>query len=538
MLNRAKNYFIGVFSDDARLLRVLLFLLGVSFTAFALFSVNAPLKGFIPHRAINSFEAACAFTLCALLFFYHPDAEKRRILGIGFIYMLNLVNVYLLYGTEHRDMYAFQFIVTYVISTYFFSTIRSVLIFVAIINVAVAGAAFTSHAQSSSPVDFYMTYVASQAVFFILYRYRFKIEQELEESEKKYRLLAENSFDLICIHDSRGKVQFASPSIKRLLGYDASEVVGMYPVELGHPGDVPMMRSVDLSNADRSFLTRPVQFRLRSKDGEYIWFETIFTLIDKQDGDGEAILSQSRDIRRSKKYQEQLEERTRELERSNADLETFAFVSSHDMQEPLRMISNYTQLLKKRYYGKLDADADEYLNYASNGASNLQQLIRDLLSYSRITRTEIKKTHVSMNDLLREMLKNIEMEVREKNATVVYEDLQSAQGDRNLLMLIMQNLVLNGIKYNRSMLPQVKITSARQDRKVIFSISDNGIGIDEKHKQKIFEPFQRLHTKAEYPGTGLGLAICKKIVERLDGDIWVESGVGAGSTFHFSLPAE
>ena len=166
------------------------------------------------------------------------------------------------------------------------------------------------------------------------------------------------------------------------------------------------------------------------------------------------------------------------------------------------------------------------IDYASNGAANLQQLIRDLLSYSRITRAEIKKTRVSMNDLLRELLKNIEMEVKEKNAKVIYGDLLPANADRNLLMLIMQNLVLNGIKYNRSMLPEVKITSEQQEKKIIFRMVDNGIGIEEKHRQKIFEPFQRLHTKAEFSGTGLGLAICKKIVERLGGEIWVEGGNG------------
>ncbi len=538
MLKQIRNLFVNILDDDERILRLLLILIGTSFLAFAIFSINVPLRGYIPHRWLNIAMCISAYALALALIFLPPGVKTRKLLSAIYIYELNLVNVYLLYGTEHMDMYAYQFIVTYVISTYFFNTVRAVAQFVVIINIAVIGVAFTSYARCTSPTDFYMTYVACQVVFLVLYRYRFKIEQDLGESEKKYRLLAENSFDLICIHDTKAKVLFASPSIKRLLGYNPEDIVGMYPVSVVHPDDLAVMASLNLGDPSHPFLQKPVQFRLRNIEGEYIWFETIFTLMDEDDGQGGTVLSQSRDIRRSKNYQQQLEERSLELERSNADLETFAFVSSHDMQEPLRMISNYTQLLKKRYHGKLDKDADEYIDYASNGAANLQQLIRDLLSYSRITRAEIKKTRVSMNDLLRELLKNIEMEVREKNAKVIYDDLLPANADRNLLMLIMQNLVLNGIKYNRSMLPEIKITSEQQDKKIIFRIVDNGIGIEEKHRQKIFEPFQRLNTKAEFPGTGLGLAICKKIIERLGGEIWVEGGMDMGSIFYFSLPVE
>ena len=360
MLKKIKNLFFDILDDDERILRLLLLLVGTSFLAFAVFSINAPLRGFIPHRLLNIGMCISAYVLAIALVFLPPDIRIRKLLSAVFIYELNLINVYLLYGTEHMDMYAYQFIVTYVISTYFFNTVRSVAQFVIVINLAVIAVAFTSHAKCSSPVDFYMTYVACQVVFLVLYRYRFKIEQDLIESEKKYRLLAENSFDLICIHDASAKVEFASPSITRLLGYDPDEVVGMYPVEVVHPDDVMVMKSLNLGDPSHPFLQKPVQFRLRNNRGEYIWFETIFTLMNDGNGDGGTVLSQSRDIRRSKNYQEQLEERSRELERSNADLETFAFVSSHDMQEPLRMISNYTQLLKKRYHGKLDKDADEY----------------------------------------------------------------------------------------------------------------------------------------------------------------------------------
>jgi PAS domain S-box-containing protein len=331
-------------------------------------------------------------------------------------------------------------------------------------------------------------------------------------------------------------LQFVSPSIKRLLGYDPESLVGTYPISLTHPEDEETMRAVNFRDPECPFVNKPIQFRLRNAGGEYIWFETIFTLIDEPGEKDGFILSQSRDISWRKQYQTALEERGRELERSNADLETFAFVSSHDIQEPLRMISNYTQLLKKRYKGQLDKDADEYIEYANRGAVHLQQLLRDLLSYSRITRSEIKAVPMDLNNLMVGLIKNIGLEIDEKKAKVVYGTLPYITSDPNLVMLVIQNLILNGIKYNRSENPEVVITTVTKPREIVFCFADNGIGIDIAHQQRVFEPFQRLHTKAEYPGTGLGLSICKKIVERLGGKMWLESEPGKGSKFYFTIP--
>lgn len=200
------------------------------------------------------------------------------------------------------------------------------------------------------------------------------------------------------------------------------------------------------------------------------------------------------------------------------------------------MISNYMQLLKKRYDGKLDEQAQEYIDYANKGASNLQQLLRDLLSYSRITRTEIKRELVDLNDVMKDVLKNIEVPVMEKSAEVVFNHLPQINTDRNLIMLVLQNLVLNGVKYNRANIPQVTVTSENSAGRVLLTIADNGIGIKAEHQQRIFEPFYRLHTKAEFSGTGLGLSICKKIVERQGGNISVSSAEGKGSIFTVSLP--
>ena len=452
------------------------------------------------------------------------------------MYVMNIINIYLLYGTSFYIQYAYQFIVAYTISGWFFRNRKSFFIHAMVINGLLIVVIILSATTAQATFDFYATYIIASFAQAVLIHSRFSTEDKLRESEKKYRLVTENSFDLICIHDVKGRLEFISPSIKRVLGYEQTELIGTYPIAIVHPDDAYVMKELDFRSDTHPLTFKTTQFRLRHKEGYYIWFETIFSVMDGSDGISNVVLSQSRDIRRSKKYQLELEERGRELERSNADLETFAFVSSHDMQEPLRMISNYMQLLKKRYEGKLDAQADEYIEFANRGAITLQQLIRDLLAFSRITRTELKNDAVKVNELLAEVLKNIDLEIKDRNAIVLSDNLCSVTTDRNLLMLVFQNLILNGLKYNKSTQPEIKITCDKSDKKVVFCFEDNGIGIKPEHQQRIFEPFHRLHTKYEYPGTGLGLSICKKIVERLSGKIWLESEPGVGSRFYFSLP--
>jgi len=535
MVKKVYSSLSGLIIDDVKASRFIFLLVGISFLAFGVFAANAPLRGGVPHRMLNFIPAGVSFAFLGIMLFYSSGTRISQVLLMTLIYIINLINVYLLYGTELMDMYAYQFLVSYVLSSYFFNSKKALLYFIVIINTGVIITAFTSHARSSSPPDFYMTFIVCQVVYGILYKFRFSVEEKLSESERKYRLLAENSFDVICIHDQQARLQFISPSIKRMLGYEPAELLGKFPLEVAHEDDAQIMKSLNFNDPARPFMDKPVQFRLRHSSGEYIWFETIFTMLDKENADSGFVLSQSREITQRKQYQLELEERGKELERSNIDLETFAFVSSHDMQEPLRMIANYTQLLKRKYSGKIDREAEDYIDFAHRGAINLQQLIRDLLSYSRITRTDIKKTSVNMNLLMQELIANIKLELQEKNAEVYYDDLHPLTGDKNLIMLVMQNLILNGVKYNQSSRPEIKIKSSLAGKEVTYCIADNGIGIDARYQQRIFEPFHRLHTKNEYPGTGLGLSICKKIIEKSSGKIWLESAPQQGTKFFFSL---
>jgi len=536
MINNLTKKLGEYLQDDLITARILFFGISIAFLFFYKYGTNYPLLGLIPHYVLNLLDSVVAI-LIFIAFFTKWGIKHKQLLIVFYLYQLNLINVYLLWGTSYMDMYAYQFIVTYVVAIWFFKTKNGLLYFILVINLTVAiSGVISDYTNSYSIADFYMTYLVSQIVFIVLYRYRFAVEEKLVFSEKKYRLLAEHSYDLICIHQANGAIEFVSPSVRTMLGYETSELIGVKPFDLTHPDDKHIIKKLNLYDPNHPSLKEPIQYRLKAKEGHHVWVETAFVIAEDNIGFSGNILSQTRDITKNKNIQLELEERTKELERSNADLETFAFVSSHDLQEPLRMITNYMQLLKKRYAGQLDQQADEYIDFANRGASNLQQLIRDLLAYSRITRAELKREQFSVDELLQQVLKNIEVELHEKNAKVETTPLGNIPGDRNLMQLVIQNLILNGIKYNHAAQPLIQVSSTPDEKGKTFCVADNGMGINPLHQQRIFEPFHRLHTKAEIAGTGLGLSICKKIIERMGGKIWVESELDKGAKFYFYLP--
>jgi signal transduction histidine kinase len=225
-----------------------------------------------------------------------------------------------------------------------------------------------------------------------------------------------------------------------------------------------------------------------------------------------------------------------ELARSNADLEQFAYVASHDLQEPLRMVAAYTQLLSERYRGKLDADADKFIGYASEGALRMQVLIQDLLLFSRVGRANGTYTMVDCNAVLEELRKTLGQVIAEAGALINCRNLPEVWADRMQLTQVLQNLVGNAIKFRGDRSPLISIDAENTGECWEFSVADNGIGIAPEFAENIFVVFQRLHLRTEYPGNGIGLAICKKIVERNGGNIWVDSQAGSGATFKFTVP--
>ena len=240
---------------------------------------------------------------------------------------------------------------------------------------------------------------------------------------------------------------------------------------------------------------------------------------------------------REKKLREDNKRSQEDLARSNRELEQFAYVASHDLQEPLRMIASYTQLLAERYRGKLDEKADRYIHYAVDGATRMQALIDDLLTFSRVGRQGLALQNADCNEAIETACKNLENSIRETGARVEHDRLPVIVADGRLLVQFFQNLISNSIKFRGTEVPHVQISAEKQNREWIFAVKDNGIGIAPEHAQSIFGIFKRLHTHDEYPGSGIGLSICKKIVEQHGGRIWVESAPGQGATFKFVLPS-
>ena len=233
---------------------------------------------------------------------------------------------------------------------------------------------------------------------------------------------------------------------------------------------------------------------------------------------------------------EALAKKVEELARSNQDLEQFAYVASHDLQEPLRMVASYTQLLAERYKGKLDDQADKYIGYAVEGALRMQTLIQDLLAFSRAGRAGTEMEEMDCNRVVENALKNLQAAVNESGALVTYENLPRVLGNPQQLQQVFQNLIGNGIKFRGEDTPLIRITSERREGEWWFSVSDNGIGIEPEYADDVFIIFKRLHTRTAYSGNGIGLSICKKIVEHHGGKIWIEPSP-TGTTFRFTLPA-
>jgi light-regulated signal transduction histidine kinase (bacteriophytochrome) len=256
-----------------------------------------------------------------------------------------------------------------------------------------------------------------------------------------------------------------------------------------------------------------------------------------ESAEGILVTAAIRDISVRRASEEHLVKTMGELKRSNDELQQFAYVASHDLQEPLRMVASYTQLLAQRYKGRLDSDADEFIAYAVDGSNRMQRLIQDLLAYSRAGTNGKALREISGENALKEALENLRATIAESGAVVTHDPLPVITTDGTQVAQVFQNLIGNAIKYHGAEVPHVHVSAMKTGgNEWIFSVRDNGLGIDPQYFERIFVIFQRLHGPTEFKGTGIGLAICKKMLEGLGGRIWVESQPKNGSTFYFSLP--
>ena len=287
----------------------------------------------------------------------------------------------------------------------------------------------------------------------------------------------------------------------------------------------------------RSFLSAPLLYR-----GEPIGCLNLHSLTDSAYSDRHRLLAERIGVYiagaiANAQLHTQVTRQSEELSRSNRELEQFAYVASHDLQEPLRMVSSYVALLGRRYDGQLDDRADKYIHFAVDGANRMQRLIHDLLAYSRVGTRGGELTPTDTASVLRETLSNLEVAIVESEAEVVYSDLPSVMGDPSQLRQLFQNIVGNALKFQSESRPRVELEASRDGDQWTFSIRDNGVGFDQRYAERVFGVFKRLHRNADIPGTGIGLAICQRIIERHGGRIWAESKLGEGSCFYFTLPA-
>ncbi len=357
---------------------------------------------------------------------------------------------------------------------------------------------------------------------------------EREKAEVLSRVFDTNA-EVVWILDAQGRIRHANRTTRMLTGYSPEEIVARPVPEFFLPSEErPSPRLTDLEESAAREGHWQGELVVRRKDGSGVTVWATLNLLGEEKGQG--IILEFRDRTAEKKTEQDLVAKTADLVRSNRDLEQFAYVASHDLQEPLRMVTSYTQLLSRRYKGQLSSEADEFIGFAVDGAVRMQALINALLAYSRVDSRGRPLAVCDLNAVLDHALDNLKLALEESEASIVRGELPRVMGDPIQLMQLLQNLVGNAVKFRaKDRPPVVTVAAERAGDLWRIRVSDNGIGIDPQYFDRIFVIFQRLHTKEEYPGTGIGLAMCKRIVERHGGTIEVASAPGNGSTFTFTL---
>jgi len=357
-----------------------------------------------------------------------------------------------------------------------------------------------------------------------------RTEKALEESQLRFRDLYDHAPLGYHEYDHEGRITNVNRTDLEMLGYSQEEMIGKYMWNFNVEEEMAQ-KQILAKLAGTLPPGRNLERTYRRKDGTTFPVLIEDRLILDEKGRIKGIRCTIQDITERKKAEE-------ELARSNKELEQMAYVASHDLQEPLRMVTSYVQLLARRYKGKLDGDADEFIGFAVDGAARMQQLINDLLTYSRVGTRGRKFEPTDCEIILGQALENLQIAIEEKRAIVTHDPLPTILADNVQLGQLFQNLIGNAIKFQGPELPHVHVSASRNENGWVFSVRDNGIGIAPEYAERIFVIFQRLHTREKYPGTGIGLAVCKKIVERHGGRIWVESQPGKGATFYFTVPGK
>jgi PAS domain S-box-containing protein len=361
-------------------------------------------------------------------------------------------------------------------------------------------------------------------------------EELMKRAEERYRGLLEAAPDAMVVVNQSGEIVLLNLQAEKQFGYSRDELIGRKVTDIIPVGFAERLVADKLRSPQEALaqvIGAGIELTALRRDGGEFPIEIMLSPLES--ADGILVTAAIRDISVRKAAETDLIGKIAELNRSNEELSQFAYIASHDLQEPLRMVSSYTQLLAQRYVGKLDSDADEFIAFAVDGATRMQGLIQDLLAYSRIGTKQMDVIKVASQKALDIALKNLSTAIIDSDARVTNDPLPAVQADEMQLVQLFQNLIGNAIKYRTAKTPEVHVSALQKRGKWQFSVKDNGLGIDEQYYDRIFGMFQRLHNRTEFSGTGIGLAICRKIVERNGGEISVTSKPGHGSTFRFSL---
>ncbi len=397
---------------------------------------------------------------------------------------------------------------------------------------------------------------------------RKEAEKQIEFEKERLKTILETTPSAVILVETDGEISYINKRAKQIYGFDITGLdlttalsivkskrmdgseypIGVSPSGRALKGQLVRNEEMVLEQPDGTVIpilgsAAPI-FNLDSKVTAAVAIFEDITELKKAEERKQELLESERQLTEELKtaneelinVQDELRDAISNLEVSNRELEEFAYVASHDLQEPLRMVSSFTQLLEKRYKDQLDRDAHDYIGFIVGSSQRMKDLIDDLLAFSRLN-TEAKEFEsTDLENALDDVLFNLEIVIEENNAKITHESLPITKCDSSQIRQLFQNLISNAIKFHSDKPPEIHISAKDSGKEWLFSVSDNGIGIDPEHQKKIFDVFRRLHTREEFEGTGIGLAICKRVVERHDGQIWVESELDKGSTFYFTIP--
>lgn len=497
--------------SDAQDILVLILLSMMSILSISFFILSYIVESV--RREMNSVMTAIFFilTLIVLIINYYDNFVVEGVIGLSLVVIICIIII--------DDI---KVLVIYYVTT-------------GILTVSTA--LLRGQSVPSAHVDRYFViaiFMASGLYFIIVLGMKLRARKRLAASENFMRTIFEESADALLIFDIASKKALSrngrfdemfDTKGKAIGGKELSEVLN---IELHGKSLDPLLKEINKAGSmkrEEIYMT---------DDGRIFWGGVVMKKVEI--AGKPSLLIRVSDISAIKEAEERLREKMEELSRSNKDLELFSYSVSHDLQEPLRTVSNFAQLLAKRYKGKLDQDADEFIGFVTDGTQRMQRMINDMLTFSRVGTKGKPFEPTDLDKVIEEVLQNLRGAIDDSKAVVTHDPLPTVKADWSQISLLFQNLVGNAIKFRGKGPPKIQVMCEKKEKEHVLTVKDNGIGIDPKDFNRLFVIFQRLHSASEYPGTGMGLAICKRIVERHGGKIWVESEPGKGTAFRFTLP--